>query len=367
MVGGSVYLNINQRVKVDGDYYYVKGCIRYRNQRDQEEWTEYMLTEEGSGSVKWLSVDNAYKEYGLYTVVRYNPNDGSYRCVDTGEAIVVSTLGAVDVDLGDLVRFKEYEDQSEENIIAEEVWEDGTEYARGYYLDAHEIEIVQDNGYSNHGSISGAMSSRGIEKNKLMMGVGILLILVGVLGFPIFFANKEPIKKYLDKNTSYTYVTSVTSEVNHKQRAHVYRTSNTLDIAAKELMDKFYNAIESVQDNEEDGSIALLTDKEYCLLYKGEDDKFYIQVSSRKYTYTSGQYPYYARGSTRGFYRSYYYRNAYKRDYGRYKSDPNSYSNYTDDYNMGTGTKDYSGYVASVRQRSVNTRNSSGGGTSSGK
>ncbi|MFR2694444.1 MAG: DUF4178 domain-containing protein [Enterocloster bolteae] len=65
----------------------------------------------------------------------------SYRQADAGQAVVTSCFGQVDTSPGDTVRYTEYEDGTEELIIAVEQWEDETEYSKGCYLDMDEIVL----------------------------------------------------------------------------------------------------------------------------------------------------------------------------------------------------------------------------------
>ena len=154
------------------------------------------------------------------------------------------------------------------------------------------------------------------------------------------FTNKS-IEKYMKKNSSkYLYVTSVTSNTS-KEKAKVYKSKlNSIDLTVKDLIKGIPEAIEKVTDSKEkltQKGIGLHTKKEYAYVYE-EKGQIYIQVSSRKYV-TSSSNTYHS-----GHRSSYYY-----------------------GYSTRARNIAYSNYANSARQDSVNSRHSSGGGTSSGK
>ena len=145
--------------------------------------------------------------------------------------------------------------------------------------------------------------------------------------------------KIIEKDSQFTYVTSVTNNENNK-KAKVYKTDLTIEDTAKRIIDGAPESIQKVNDNgDSDGGIGLCTKSEYAYIYKSEDDTTYVQVSKNNFVTSS----------TRA-YRSRYRSNGY---YGTYRT--NSTNNTLSDY------------LSSARQQSINSRKSSGGGTSSGK
>ncbi len=79
--------------------------------------------------IKWLSIDNIYEEYAIYTQCPYGSEfdemnifrDG-YHQADAGQAVVTSCFGQVDTSMGDTVRYTEYEDGTEEPSLR---WSNG--------------------------------------------------------------------------------------------------------------------------------------------------------------------------------------------------------------------------------------------------
>ena len=112
-----------------------------------------------------------------------------------------------------------------------------------------------------------------------------------------------------------------------------------------------------------------MTDDEYCLVYEdSEDGGTLVQICTRLYAYSSSNEPYHSRRSTGRYFRRYYYTKGYSSDKGSYSTDhTSSYGSYSDTTVSTNSNDTYSNYSNSVRQASIASRSSSGGGTSSGK
>lgn len=195
----------------------------------------------------------------------------------------------------------------------------------------------------------------------------IALVSVGT-GLAAAFSGKNYITSYLKKNTTiFTYETSITG--NNKQKADVYRSAYDLDTTVKSILSGIQGKTEDVQQNTEDGdnSVAILTKDEYCLVYESEDDEVLVQVSSRKYAYTTDKAPYHAHSYTHHYYRRYYYSRGYQNDSGSFGKYTSPYSSYDGDTLTKNNVDIYDTYSSNIRQSSVNRRSSSGGGLSSGK
>lgn len=358
-------------LRVDGEVYEVIGKISYRNIDDNCMWTEYRLFSKNTQREKWLSYDEAYYEYSISETVGNVSTDG-YHEVDRGTEEVVGAWGNVDVESGDRAAFVEFEDDTEEKIISWEIWDDGKEVSTGYYLDPEEIQKIGEGGggssqYSRTNGSGGRVFSK-IEKLIIWTITGIFMIFCFVGVSQNFSTGVKSISKYLKENDSFTYVTSITGEKGEK--ADVYSTVGDIDWAAKNIINAIEGNTEDVQQNTEDGdeSVAILTSKEYCLIYTSEDGETLVQVSTRKYAYYNDDEPYRSNRYTRHYYRSFYYSRGYYSDMSDYSSGASPYSNYTAGDTIDSNYNDtYSSYSDSVRQSSVNARNSSGGGTSSGK
>ena len=368
---------VNETIMVDGDLYLVLGRITYLNKIDGKTWDEYRLRATNhNNEERWLSVDVAYDEYSLS---KNNPmaNTMGYHVVDSGVAKVVSVMGNVDVVVGDEVSFEEYEDRTEEKIISVEHWDDGTEYSSGYYLDSWE--------FGREGEVkrkSSFVGGSGGSDNKLLTSIITIVIFIIAFGSSLFdlnFSSNKKISSYVKKSTFYEYSTSITGE--DKQKADVYKyvsgssllqnysEEEALMSVAKDIIDGVEGNSDSIQQNDEkeDKTVAILTKKEYCIVYRGEDDNIYVQVSPRKFAYTTDKQPYRSRRRTHRYYRRFYYSRGYGYDSSAFSNTHSSYAGYSDgtiDYDSGNGLNSYSD---SVRQSSIASRSSDGGGLSSGK
>lgn len=374
MEGTNLYFRTEEKIRVEGHAYIVKGSIEFYNTSDGCQWSEYKIKSLDSGIIKWLSIDNTYNEYSIYdqyiynkSFDNYNIDRSGYREVDSGMAKVIESTGDVDVDLGDIVEFKEFEDISESKIISIEIWEDETEYSKGYYLDKSSIKKVDSVEINN---ISGKTNN--IRKSDSSTIAIVAILIVGFLFFSAILAfkgnsNFKRMSDVIMGDSNFYYETSITSDLDNNQKADVYSTKLSIEEAANKIIEAINGEVEDVQENSEDYSVAIMTSDEYCLVYKSEDGETLVQVSSRSYTYSSNTSPYRSSYITRRYYRRYYYTNGYTSDNSRYSGNKNAYENYNDGtVNINPNNK-YKTYSNSIRESSVGSRVSSGGGTSLGK
>lgn len=362
---------IGEILRIENEQYQIIGYIDFQSTNENSHWTEYRILNTARGQEWWLSADDYNNEYSLSRVADSGfgisqPDTTGYHMVDMGTAVVTGYGGDVDVDRGEIVNYTEYEDLSEDNIISVEVWEDETEHSRGRYVDTHDIESV--------GAVKVTRKVSGGKQNSGIIALTFIAIFFApmIIQFAASMIPKQAISKYLKNSSYYTYSTSITSSTNEKEKADVYKTFLSMDEAAKDIIDAIDGETEDVQQNKEDSddnSIAILTKREYCLVYAdAETGGTLVQISSRLYTYTSDSQPYHSRTHTHRFYRRHYYSRAYTYDSDKYsKKYSNSYGSYSDSTIPVDASDSYRTYSNSVRQASVAARSSSGGGTSSGK
>lgn len=357
--------NIGDVISADGIEYHVKGKIRYRNPSDGKCWDEYRLAPVDGSGEQWLSIDEAYNEYSISHKIYTSPGMSKYHIVDSGKEVVISCSGAVDVEFGDTAMFYEYEDATEEKIISREVWDDETEISEGYYLDKEEIFYVR---HDSEFKVTKSSSGSGETGAVLLVIVAVIIMLFAQsIGDLIHFT--PSIRKAIEKDSHFKYVTSITGEDNEKARVYSAGNTLTMDYIAKCIIDDIEGDTVAVQQDteEEEGSIGILTKKEYCLVYRSEDGEILAQVSDRKYAYENDDQPYHSSHHVHHYYRRFYYSGGYDSDRTKYKKSSSPYSSYDGD-RMSISTADtYSSYSRSVRQSSIHSRSSSGGGLSSGK
>lgn len=360
--------SVGDILSIDSEGYRVVGKIHYTDVYNKSVWDEYRVFKLDDNTEAWLSVDDTYREYSISRMVRH-VNRSGYHEVDRGRQRVAYAYGAVDVESGDTASFAEYEDSTEEKIISEETWDDGTEYSEGYYLDEDEIAFIRHD--DKYRAPSGSGGSEINKKNALIAVVATIVFMVipflGGLLENIHFTST--IAKYLKKDPGYTYVTSITG--NEKQKADVYKAASgsTIDSTSKDIIRAIEGETEYVQQDteEDDGAVGILTKKEYCLIYTSEEGDVLVQVSNRKYAYTSDNDLYRGNARSRRYYRRFYYSTGYSHDSSSYSGYSSPYSSYSDGSISYSGDNTYNSYSGSVRQESINARNSSGGGLSSGK
>lgn len=346
----------------------VIGYIQYENPQDSnKEWTEYRI-KTSDGEV-WLSCDEIYDEYSVSWPAnnvrgRIGPE---WHKVDEGKQVVRCAEGDVDVDPGESADFVEYEDASEERTLSVEVWEDGSEFSRGEYIEKSDIV---ETGYEEHSAGNGISVS---QCGLVMACIFCICCFVALFENHVssYLGGNKNISRYLENSEKYVYETSLSGNEKQKATVYAYHTAATTDDVAKDIIQGIEGYTESVtqKDDKKNREIAILINKEYCLVYhpENEEQKVYVQVSGRKYNYTSDNSPYRISRAGASWYRSHYYSSGYPSDSSAYKGTPSAYSMYngTTIHNIGNGYFD--SYSSSIRQSSINRRRSSNGGLSSGK
>ena len=318
------------RIKIEGELYQVLGGIELVNRSDGARWTEYYVQNLQNGKERWLSVDEIYDEYAIYTSCdgkgfsEEELDAKGWKNADSGVEEVLGWFGNVDAEQGEKASYTEYEDNTGEYLMSVEHWDGETEYAKGYYLDKDEIEVSGDLqqienpqfrvDYNNcQPRQPQTMQKRRGRKNKI-----IAVVVIAVLAWGIWAitksASKKEIRNYLEDSPFYSYETSITSDLNEEEKADVYSTDYSIETAAKEIITAIDGKTEDVQENTEDESVAILTEHEYCLVYESEEGKTMVQASSRAYVYQSTNDPYHARTTTSRHYHSFYYFRGYSRE-----------------------------------------------------
>lgn len=371
------------RIKIEGELYQVLGGIELVNRSDGARWTEYYVQNLQNGKLRWLSVDEIYDEYALYTSCdskgfsEEELDAKGWKNADSGVEEVLGWFGNVDTEQGEKASYTEYEDNTGEYLMSVEHWDGETEYAKGYYLDKDEIEVVSDLQQIENPQFRVDYNScqprqpQTMQKKKGRNNKIIAVVVIAVLAWGIWAitksASKKEIRNYLEDSPFYSYETSITSDLNEEEKADVYSTDYSIETAAKEIITAIDGETEDVQENTEDESVAILTEHEYCLVYESEEGKTMVQASSRAYAYQSTSNPYHATSTTARHYRSFYYFRGFSRDASRYNNRASGYQNYSGtapDYNY---SDTYRNYSNTVRQGSTGTRTSSGGGIGFGK
>lgn len=309
---------------------------------------------EKAGDHKWLCVEKdeyGKTKYSIYKTYYGNINiheiylniDGiEYELYEKGIATVKNYFGNADVDIYENCEYIDYISKDQKNIISIEKWEDEVEKSQGEYIDSSRITIT------NQQDIEKVQK----EKTKKITSKILVFIICAIVFFPVvhslfsgLFVNKS-IGKYLEKQAKtsspkYSYVTSITNNTNNK-KAKVYKsTLKTIDLVVKDIIDGVPEGITDTVDydpNTQEDGIGLRTKKEFAYIYK-EKGIIYVQISEKEYVSNTSGTTYHS----------------------------NHYTHYYRTYSSTRESTVYSNYSYSARQNSLNSRFSSGGGTSVGK
>lgn len=340
-----------QIVYIEKVKYTVVNMIEYKE--DTWVWQEYEIKHDAGGAVRWLCVEkdeNNKIEYSIYdkyygeikeNEISFYSQNTQYELYEKGTATVKDYFGNADVDVGESCEYIDYISEDKTTILSINKWDGEIEKSKGEYIDTSKVRITNE---IDTKKIEMEKSNK--KRSKIIDWVikGViyvpLIIYIFLLLTPGLFVNKS-IQKYIDKQKKYTYVTSVTNNTN-REKAKIYKSPyGEIDTTVKDIIsgvpEGITETIDSDPNTEEDG-IGLKTKNEFAYIYL-ENGNVYVQVSDKKYANNNTGSTYHHR------YRTYYYTT--------YNSNRSSYM--------------YSTYKNSARQQSVNSRTSSGGGTSSGK
>ncbi len=397
--------SVGTNLLVDGKRYRIIGYIVYANsENNNETWVEYRMLSKWDEET-WLSVDYDNDEFSLSWPTRIENGliGEEWHKVDEGTAIVKSFEGDVDVDVGEKAEFIEHEDEEEEKILSVEMWEDGTEFSEGFYVDEDEISRLDE---FNDEVKDGKITLKGcgsLAKSCSGCFVAVVALVFLITSFFTSLFSSGSCHDYISQSIDYTYVTSVTGSEDLK--ADVYEakgdinSENIRDVMSMEAEMQALNELHAdpsqtkadplmgyyvkdlivhsgikpqyvTEDSETGESIAILTEDESVLFYHPEDnpEKIYVQVSGRKYNYTSNVRPYAAGVATGLWYRNHYYNTGYVSDSTRWSSTPSSYEMYNGPVMKNLGNGYYDVYSNDIRQSSAGmSRRSSSGGHSAGK
>lgn len=314
-------------------------------------WQEYEIVNQKSRKHTWLSIEEdkedksteyyIYEDYNYYIDENKNQfvrNNKTYKLYENGTTYVKGYYGNADVDLGERCNYKDYICDDDKTIISVENWSGEREVTIGYKLESVDVRIMEE--YEKQ---TGPIRDSNNKLSSAFKCIGTCIIgfiVMLIICIPLS-SSKNSMRTYLKKNTSkYEYVTSITNNENNK-KAQVYLSKyGTIDETVKDIINGVPEGITKTKDLGESSNndgIGLETSKEYAYIYM-EKSKVYVQVSEKKYVENSGT----------TYHTSHNYR--YYRTYTTSRENSN-----------------YKSYAASARQNSINSRKSSGGGTSSGK
>ena len=360
-------LKLGQIIYIDNKKYSIINMIEF--EESGWKWQEYEVVS-SDNKHSWLSIelsDDNTIEYWLYDIyvgppiqtdaMDFSVNGINYKMYEKGEAKVFNYFGNADVDILEKCNFIDYISEDKKSIISIEKWEGEVEKSIGKKIENSYIKISEE--------IDEKVKSIQGKSNPIANFFSCTFWIL--IAFFIIFAivngsGNKKMQKYLDKETGkYEYVTSVTNNINNT-KSKVYKCTQytTVNETVRDIINGTPEGIVDIKTLNDDGStksslstasistsstysneaeengVGITTKNEYAYVYK-EGGIVYIQIS--KFKYLDG-------GTTYHSSRSHYYTRIYR---------------------SGVKSNGYTSYSSSARQESINSRKSSGGGTSSGK
>ena len=142
------------------------------------------------------------------------------------------------------------------------------------YDNIYELNVVENSG-----------EERFRKTSYFIFAICLVLILI-FLGIKFIGVMRgETLDNVVRFDESFTYKTSLSDGDN---LANVYRSSETLEKTKNIILNKA--SINYKTKDIETGTMVLMNDKEFCIIYTGTLGEVLIQVSSRKYDINAGIY-----------------------------------------------------------------------------
>lgn len=347
-------------LSINDIHYVVKGCLEFSSKKGGS-WPEYYMTRLSDGVEFWLSVDDKCL---LWEVLSSTPNLSGYEVIESGVEIVKKAIGDVDCEVGDTAEYKDYSKRDERSYISVEKWDDETEYSSGSMVSPSKIKIVKKGD-----------PKKKEEKQKSGVWKYILMILALFLGFKFCGSSSSTpptIESVLSENGRYIVETYLTGA--DKEYAQIYRRSTSgasIDGVTKEIIAHIEgNTTQVIENPVDSSSVIIVTPDEFCVVYRDSiTNKTLVHLCDKDWMTDNSSVPlYHANSSTEEFAKSLHVYNTYGAD-SLDNSNSNNHHHRRHSHiftalffrNMSTNGR-YNDYSRSVRQESVNSRSSSGGG-----
>ena len=255
---------IGHDLSIQGNRYLVLGSITYEDRLQGDRWEEYRLRNHQNKTESWLSYDEGNAEYEMSFMVKTSSPPEGFSLVDSGTQVVRSRAGNVDVDMGETAQYETWEDAEGAHTYSVERWSDEVEYSRGMYISRGDI---QDLGPSPDAQ-KPKKSGRGCIV-ALIVGVALFvagLVLIVELGIT---ASQTDVGAALAGDSQYTLVNKESFDSQGEDdTVVVYATSMSVDEASKDVIGKVDGEVESVKEDEDNSTVAILTANEYVLVYQ---------------------------------------------------------------------------------------------------
>lgn len=303
-----MFFRTNSKLKIDNDNYRVIGATTFSNMNAKEKWAEYILENIDDNKVCWLEVNEDYKEYILFQNREFfreiDPNElfsNNFIVYSSGTAEVVVNTGLSNRSNGDEIKYRRFQNEFIGKVIEYKGWNDEEEYSIGEFINENRISAPtnsvktdfdglkdEDGMYDNIYELNVVENSdeeRFRKTSYSIFAICLVLILI-FLGIKFIGVMRgETLDNVVRFDESFTYKTSLSDGDN---LANVYRSSETLEKTKNIILNKA--SVNYKTKDIETGTMVLMNDKEFGIIYTGTLGELLIQVSSRKYDINAGIY-----------------------------------------------------------------------------
>ena len=303
-----MFFRTDSKLKIDDDNYRVIGATTFSNMNAKEKWAEYILENIDDNKVCWLEVNEDYKEYILFQNREFfNKIDhdklfsNNFILYSSGTAEIVVNTGLSNRSNGDEIKYRKFQNEFIGRVIEYKGWNDEEEYSIGEFINENRISAPtnnvktdfdglkdEDGMYDNIYELN-VVENSGEERFRktsyFIFAICLVLILI-FLGIKFIGVMRgETLDNVVRFDESFTYKTSLSDGDN---LANVYRSSEILEKTKDIILNKA--SVNYKTKDIETGTIVLMNDKEFCIIYTGTLGEVLIQVSSRKYDINAGIY-----------------------------------------------------------------------------
>ena len=303
-----MFFRSDSKLKIDDDNYRVIGATTFSNMNAKEKWAEYILENVDDNKVCWLEVNEDYKEYILFQNREFfNKIDhdklfsNNFILYSSGTAEIVVNTGLSNRSNGDEIKYRRFQNEFIGRVIEYKGWNDEEEYSIGEFINENRISAPtnnvktdfdglkdEDGMYDNIYELN-VVENSGEERFRktlyFIFAICLVLILI-FLGIKFIGVMRgETLDNVVRFDESFTYKTSLSDGDN---LANVYRSSEILEKTKDIILNKA--SVNYKTKDIETGTIVLMNDKEFCIIYTGTLGEVLIQVSSRKYDINAGIY-----------------------------------------------------------------------------
>ncbi len=331
--------HLRDLVKVDNYVYRVISIVVFKPSNKNKVFIRYKLEDIEDYTIRYLDINTSdnecifYLECPFVASVLQEIEKKEYIDYKLKQAIILDVRGASKYDVADILNYKIYIDKDTNNYKYIEFKKGEKFYLNGNKISRDKISIEKFDSLKIEADISKEIvKNKEIQsKNKFIkLALGITFIFIFLVMLVVSIGESE-IPLLIDTikyDEQFIYLTSLSSKIDKEEEASVYKTNLDIEDTVKKILKEYDGQVLNVIEDTKEGSVAIITSNEYCLVYMGDSYKTFIQISSRKYIYLDGNIPYNsAFKEIISFYRYIYFIYCYDKD----KIDFGSKS-YFDDY-----------------------------------